>query len=101
MVTAQLDMGASWRVGVDEGARPGLVAAGLYRFSRNPIYVALIGALIGYAAMLPTWLSLALLVGTVGAIRIQVKEEEDYLLRTYGNAYAQYARHVGRFVPGL
>ena len=31
MLVAQLDLGASWRVGIDEGARPGLVTGGLYR----------------------------------------------------------------------
>jgi protein-S-isoprenylcysteine O-methyltransferase Ste14 len=27
--------------------------------------------------------------------------EEAYLMRTYGDAYCQYARQVARFVPGI
>src|SRR5947209_18612591 len=38
MVLAQLHLGASWRIGIDEGAKPGLVTDGLYRFCRNPIF---------------------------------------------------------------
>ena len=37
----------------------------------------------------------------VAAIRSQVRDEERYLQRAYGDVYAAYARGVGRFVPGL
>ncbi len=101
IVEAQLDLGASWRVGFDEGARPGLVTKGLYRFSRNPIYVALFVGLAGFVILLPTWLSLTVLVASVAGIRNQVREEERFLLRMYGEAFMAYARRVGRFLPGL
>ena len=35
MVTAQLHLGASWRIGIEAGARPGLVTGGLYAVSRD------------------------------------------------------------------
>jgi protein-S-isoprenylcysteine O-methyltransferase Ste14 len=101
MVAAQLEMGVSWRVGVDESARPGLVTGGLYRFSRNPIYLAMFVSLAGFALWLPTWPTLAVLAIGVTAIHSQVRDEERYLQRAYGAAYAVYARRVGRFVPGL
>lgn len=101
MVVAQLDLGASWRVGIDERARPGLVTTGIYRFSRNPIYLALFVTLAGLLVLLPTWLTLAILLAGVVGIRSAVHEEECYLRRAYGNAFDAYASRVGRFVPGL
>lgn len=101
MVVAQLDMGASWRVGIDVGARPGLVVGGLYRVSRNPIYAALLVALLGYSVLVPTPLSLALLAGAAIGLRNQTRSEEAYLLATYGADYAAYAARVGRFLPGI
>ncbi len=86
MLAAQLDLGASWRVGIDEGARPGLVTGGLYRYSRNPIYVAMLTALLGFALLLPSWISLGLLVGAGLGIRRHVRDEEAYLARTYGES---------------
>lgn len=101
MVRAQLDMGASWRVGVDEGARPGLVTRGLYRFSRNPIYLALFVALAGFALLMPTWLSLLALIGAIVGVGRQVRQEEAYLRRAYGAEFDRYAAQVGRYLPGF
>jgi protein-S-isoprenylcysteine O-methyltransferase Ste14 len=101
LVAAQLELGASWRIGIDEDARPGLVTSGLYRICRNPIYLGLLLVVAGYALMLPTLLSLVLLPGFYIGIRQQTSAEEAWLLRTYGDAYRDYARRVGRLVPGL
>lgn len=96
---AQLNMARSWRIGIDEDARPGLVTHGFYRWIRNPIYSFAMLAFLGYALLLPTWLSLVLLVATAIGIRDQVLREEAYLERAYGDAFRDYARRVGRFVP--
>jgi protein-S-isoprenylcysteine O-methyltransferase Ste14 len=101
LVTAQLDLGASWRIGIEEGARPGLVTTGLYRFCRNPIYLAFAIVMLGYTMLLPTLLSLIMLIATYGGFRQQTLREEEYLMRTYGEAYRDYTSRVGRFWPGV
>jgi len=101
LAAAQLDLGASWRIGIEKDARPGLVVGGLYRFCRNPIYLGLLVTLAGYTLLLPTLLSLALLGGAWLGIRSQVAAEEDHLRRTYGEDFVAYARRVGRFLPWL
>jgi protein-S-isoprenylcysteine O-methyltransferase Ste14 len=101
LLVAQLNLGASWRIGIEEGSRPGLVTSGFYRFCRNPIFFAILIVLTGYTLLLPTRLSLAILVGAFIGIRQQVLTEEAYLSRAYGDAYRAYAHRVGRFMPGL
>ena len=101
LVAAQLDLGASWRIGIDETARPGLVTSGLYRFCRNPIFLGLLLMVAGYVLLLPTRLSLVLLIGFYIGVRLQTSAEEAWLLRTYGELYRAYARRVGRLVPGI
>jgi protein-S-isoprenylcysteine O-methyltransferase Ste14 len=78
-----------------------LVRSGLYRFCRHPIYLGLLTAIAGYTALLPTPLSLALLAATYVGVRLQAAAEEAYLDRTYGDAYRDHARRVGRFLPGV
>lgn len=101
VIVSQLDLGASWRIGIDESARPGLVTNGLYQVCRNPIFLAILVTLTGYTILIPTRLSLILLVGAFIGMRQQVKTEEAHLLRAYGDDYRAYARRVGRFVPGI
>ena len=101
MVVAQLDLGASWRIGIDEDARPGLVTTGFYRFSRNPIFLFMLAALAGFALLLPNCLSLVLVAGGIAGVRGHVGDEEAYLTRTYGEEYRRYGRRVGRFLPGI
>jgi protein-S-isoprenylcysteine O-methyltransferase Ste14 len=100
LVVAQLDLGASWRIGVDEGAKPGLVTGGLYRWTRNPIYLALLVVFTGYALLLPRPLSLFLLGAAFIGILRQVRAEERYLAEKYGEEFRDYARRVPRFAPG-
>lgn len=101
MVAAQLQMGKSWRIGIEEGARPGLVTWGLYRFCRNPIFAAMLMALLGLVFLLPSLLTIAILAGTYAGIRRQVADEESYLQRSYAHEYSAYAGNVGRFTPWL
>ena len=58
-------------------------------------------ALLGFALLLPSWISLGLLIGAGLGIRRHVRDEEAYLARTYGEEYRRYAARVGRFVPGV
>jgi len=86
---------------MDEPARSGLVTSGVYALSRNPIFLALLIIVAGYALLIPTVLSAALLAGTYIGIRLQIAAEEAYLVRAYGDPYRAYARRVGRLVPGI
>ena len=101
LLAAQLQMGRSWRVGIDEAAAPGLVTGGLFRHSRSPIFASLLAALLALFLLMPCALSLLLLCVTYGGIRRQIADEERYLQRTYPDQYLPYAARVGRFVPWL
>jgi protein-S-isoprenylcysteine O-methyltransferase Ste14 len=101
LIRAQSDLGASWRIGIDREARPGLVAHGLYRVSRNPIFLGVFIVVAGFVVLMPTALSFIIFVGLVAVIRRQVRAEERYLDEAYGTSYREYARRVGRFVPWL
>ncbi|MBM3506607.1 MAG: isoprenylcysteine carboxylmethyltransferase family protein [Alphaproteobacteria bacterium] len=101
LIASQLDLGRSWRMGIDEHAKPGLVTGGLYRYTRNPIYLGIFVTIAGYALLLPTMLSLLLWIGVLIGFRQQVLLEEKYLTRTYGEEFRAYAARVGRFLPGI
>lgn len=99
---AQLAMGNAWRIGVDPQERTELVTDGPFRLVRNPIYSAMIPTVFGLVLMVPNVLAIAAIVCLVTALELQVRlVEEPHLQRTHGDAYAEYAATVGRFIPGL
>jgi protein-S-isoprenylcysteine O-methyltransferase Ste14 len=99
---AQMAMGDSWRIGVDEAERTELVTAGPFRLVRNPIFTAVLVAVTGLALMVPNWISVAGLALLLLGIEVEVRRiEEPYLRRIHGDDYRSYAGRVGRFLPGL
>jgi len=101
-LAAQLSMGDSWRIGVDDGETTQLVTDGLFRWVRNPIFSFMWVSAAGLVLLVPNALSLSAAALTVLGIELQVRAvEEPYLKRTHGAAYARYTAAVGRFVPGI
>lgn len=99
-VVAQRRMGASWRVGIDD--RPtDLVTGGIFRVVRNPIFSGLLLFLVGVTLLSAAWWSVAVLIVTTLALRLQVGFEEEHLIALHGGAYLDYASRTGRFVPLL
>ncbi len=78
-----------------------LVVRGLYRYVRNPMYVGVLGVLLGEAALFQ---SVALLTYTaiwfLFVNLFVILYEEPTLRRRFGESYEQYRRSVGRWIPG-
>ena len=77
-----------------------LVIAGLYRYSRNPMYVAQVAVLFGlflYRGELLLALHAAIWAGAVASW--VVWREEPELRRRFGEEYVRYTRQVPRWIP--
>ncbi len=96
---AQVKMGSSWRVGIDEKVRTELVTTGLYQYIRNPTYVGLFLLNLGVWLIWPTWTIFLLNFCFVMFLEIQVRCEEDYLLSVHGQEYADYKNRTKRYFP--
>ena len=76
-----------------------LVAAGPYRFTRNPMYLGLALLTIGVGLWLNTWWVILLLAPAIVMIdRFVIAREEAYLRRRFGLEYDDYARRVRRWL---
>ncbi len=90
--------GDSFRVGIDVQKPDKLVTVGMFKYSRNPIYVSFFAFFIGQWIIAPTFLMLALVSVFVAAIRRQVLREEKFLQAHYGMEYTEYCRRVRRYL---
>ena len=76
-----------------------IVTAGLYQFSRNPMYVGLLTALLGYAICLGGMTPFLLLPLFVFLITTQqIIPEEIALERKFGREYLEYKKTVRRWL---
>jgi len=101
-VRAQLDMGASWRIGVDARETTALVTGGVFRYVRNPIFTGMVLAFAGVTLLVPNVVALMGIAALVIGLQVHVRFiEEPYLASVHGASYRSYARSVGRFVPWI
>jgi len=77
-----------------------LVIRGLYRYTRNPMYVGVLFVVLGWALMFraPDLLLYAVGVGMWFHLFI-VLYEERRLGREFGGEYVEYCARVGRWLP--
>lgn len=98
IVLAQSQMGEAWRVGIDTQHRTALVQTGVFRISRNPIFLGMMITLVGLFLTLPNALTLLAFVLGVVLIGVQVRLEEEYLAQVHPEAYRDYRRRVRRWL---
>src|ERR1700757_3679125 len=81
------------------GNASSLVTFGVYRMTRNPMYVGLLLVLIGWALFLVNgWSALGPLVFVAYITRFQIQPEERALASLFGEAYASYKSRVRRWL---
>ena len=75
-----------------------LVTSGIYRFSRNPMYLALLMLLLGLGVWLGNAFNTLTAAGFVYYMNtFQIKPEEQHLQKIFGSTYKQYFTQVRRW----
>jgi len=84
---------------LDPSASSSLVIAGVYRLTRNPMYLGILLVLLGWAVHLGHVLALPMAMLFVPLInRLQIIPEERALAAKFGSAYADYKSKVRRWI---
>jgi len=91
-------LGDSWRVGVIEEQQTALVATGIYRYSRNPYFLAYLLMFLAYTVLLQSALLLGLSAIGFMLIHAMVRREEQYLARLHPQGYHEYCQRVPRYL---
>jgi len=76
-----------------------IIRNGVYRFSRNPIYLAFCIATVGVGLLLNSWwivVSVTILKPLLE--HLVISREEIYLEKKFGDAYLEYKRQVRRWL---
>ncbi|WP_201860696.1 methyltransferase family protein [Microvirga soli] len=97
ILAAQVQMGTSWRIGLDQ-ERTGLVTSGLFAWSRNPTFLGMVAVVLGAFLMAPTTVTGIVLAAAWVAFSVQIRMEEEHLRRMHGPAYEAYRVAVPRWI---
>lgn len=97
-VVAQWQMSDSWRIGLDQENKTALRQHGLFKYSRNPIFLGMLGLVLGVFFVRPNFLNMLTFILTVILISIQVRLEEEFLDRQHGPDYSAYKSQTRRWI---
>jgi protein-S-isoprenylcysteine O-methyltransferase Ste14 len=79
-----------------------LVVTGLYRYVRNPIYVAVVAIILGQATLFGDWR--LIIYGGIMWVAFHafvLAYEEPVLAQTFGAQYEEFRSNVPRWIPRL
>ena len=76
-----------------------LVSDGIYRWTRNPMYLGLSLILLGLAVATGSlWFLISLVLAVYGVTKLAIEKEEAYLAGKFGAAYLDYKSRVRRWM---
>ncbi len=95
---ASLGLGKSWRIGVNNQTKTGLITHGIYSFSRNPYFLFYDISLIGIAISSSSLIIIGFSILTIILFHNLIIKEELYLEEVHGDEYTTYKRKVHRYI---
>jgi protein-S-isoprenylcysteine O-methyltransferase Ste14 len=97
-VLALAAFGDGWRVGIDTERPGGLVTRGVFRISRNPIFVFMNAYAVGTFLLTGRLVFLIFALLSIAAMHAQIRREEAFLEDAYGDAYRKYRAATPRYL---
>ena len=98
IAAALVSFGTSFRVGIDDQKPDKLVTTGMFRYSRNPIYVCFDTFFFGQFLIHRNVVITVAVIGFALIIHRQILREEKFLKDHYGNEYDEYCNKVRRYI---
>jgi protein-S-isoprenylcysteine O-methyltransferase Ste14 len=95
---ALISFGKSWRIGIDENNSNELITGGIFKYSRNPIFLFMDLYFIGIMLIYPNIVFILLALGTIVGIHLQILREEDFLIKKFGEKYNEYKNKTRRYI---
>lgn len=88
----------SLRFGLHENNLGNLVSTGVFGYSRNPFFVAILTLFLGIALVFPSLFFIAIFVLSFISIHIFIMKEEKFMRKHYGEEYLKYCQRVRRYL---
>ena len=97
-IIAVRTMKDSWRAGIARDDERGLVTEGIYRYSRNPAFLAFDLLDLGILLMFFNPILLIFTVFAIVMFHLQILQEEEFLTGVFGDEYVKYRENTCRYI---
>jgi protein-S-isoprenylcysteine O-methyltransferase Ste14 len=97
-LSALISFGKAWRIGIDERNSNKLITTGIFKYTRNPIFLFMDLYFIGIMLIYPTVIFTLTAIGTAIGMQLQIMREEKFLSEKFGEEYQKYKKNTGRYV---
>jgi len=74
------------------------VTKGIYRYSRHPIYIAILLIYLSVGIASASWIFLLVVIIWAILVNVSATDEERYCLKKYGDVYREYMKRTPRWV---
>jgi protein-S-isoprenylcysteine O-methyltransferase Ste14 len=95
---ALISFGKAWRIGIDETNSHELITSGMFKYSRNPIFLFMDLFFTGIMLVYPNIVCIAMAAGSIIGIHLQIKREEKFLEKKFGEQYLEYKKQTRRYL---
>jgi protein-S-isoprenylcysteine O-methyltransferase Ste14 len=95
---ALLSFGKSWRIGIDEDNSNELITSGIFKYSKNPIFLFMDLYFTGIMLIYPNIIFIIITVCAIIGIHLQILREEKFLLGKFGDKYIEYKKRTRRYI---
>jgi protein-S-isoprenylcysteine O-methyltransferase Ste14 len=93
-----ISFGKSWRIGIDENNSNELITNGMFKYSRNPIFLFMDMYFVGIMLIYPNVVFILLAIGVIAGVHLQILREEEFLLKKFGEKYIEYKNKTRRYI---
>jgi protein-S-isoprenylcysteine O-methyltransferase Ste14 len=94
------ELGRNWSVSLELRPRHELIADGVYRYVRHPMYSAFFLWAIAQFLLLPNWVAgLSGIIGFGTLYSFRVGREEQLMIEAFGDQYRTYMQRTARIIP--
>lgn len=97
-IVAMWTMRDSWRAGIPKTDKTEIVTGGIYKISRNPAFLGFDLTYIGFFLAFDNVILLLASIFAIGAMHMQILEEEKFMEMTFKGTYIEYKKKVGRYL---
>ncbi len=97
-VPALFQLGEELRFGLPDEPSTLLKSSGLYRISRNPLYLGFYLVAVASCLYVPYWLNFSLVIIAIAIHHRIVLAEENFLSQRFGRTYDSYTQRVHRYL---